>query len=160
MRIRLTLPRETSGLRWACLLCVALLGGCWLVWPSNQVYLLTSLDGKPLPGNLETPADGGHLAGVQLSTSILTVRPSAGAQTGRMSIEHKGWLVYDSVRTAPYENTISGPFERVDSTIVFRYENTAGFVLYYTIREGGRVIFTRENFAPGASATYVYERKE
>ena len=147
-------------LRWACLLGAALLTGCWLVWPSNEVYLLTLLDGRPLPGNMETPVDGGHRFGLQVTSSVMTVRPSAGASAGRMSVESRGWLVYDSVRTAPYADTLSGPFERVDSTIVFRYDNPWGFVVHFTIREGGCVIFIRDDFAPGASATKVYERKE
>ncbi len=134
-------------------------GACSIVSPSKgEIYLLSSLDGAPLPGNLETPIVGGHLFGLQLVRSVLTVHPSVAGSSGRMSIESEGWVVQDSVPIAPYEHTISGPFERNDSTIVFRYDNPWGFVLHYGIREQGRVIWTREEFAPGYFATYVYER--
>jgi hypothetical protein len=53
------------------------------------------------------------------------------------------------VTDTAYSDKISGRSERRDSTLVVRYNNPYGFEFTYTVRDGERILFSRQHVAPG-----------
>lgn len=147
------LLRLGSGLSVGTILSV-LVGGCGLFEASGtEIFSLKLLNGQPLPGNIETLTQSGHLEGVQLTRETLRFRPPIDQAIGEVTYSREGWIVRDSVRVQPLFELQSGSYHRTDSMLVVSLQGATDFTLL--IRANGRILYY-VLFPPGPGGPFVH----
>ena len=151
------LLRLGTGLRVGTILSL-LVQGCGLSEASGtEIFTLELLNGQPLPGNIETVTQGGHLEGVQVTRQTLRFRPPIGQAFGQVTFSHEGWFVRDSVRVQPVSALQFGSYHRTDSLLVISLEGATNATLL--VRANGRILY-HSFFPPGPGGPFAltYEK--
>ena len=131
------------------LVSAGLLGGCSSPSspPQTAVYSAVSVNGHPLPAIYFAAGDSDGVLRTTLEAvaARLELRPDGTFKSNREVNRKLDGVVVESLRPS-----ITGTFERTDTTIVLRYRNPGGGydeTVIYHLFEDGRVLRGIEDFA-------------